>query len=743
GAAVPVELDGELTAALGALARRHGTTLFMTLLAGWAAVLGRLSGQDDVVIGTPSANRGREEVEGLIGFFVDTFALRIDLAGAPTVAALLARARTRALEARQHADIPFEQVVERVRPARSPAYTPIFQVMLTWQNAPAARLRLPNCEVEEVGDPPETTAKFDLSLSLAEEDGRIAGELAYATALFDRATVERYAGYLRAALTSMAADDGLRVDDLPLLGEEERRCVVETWNETAAAYPADDCIHRLVAARARRTPGAVAVVHEGERLTYARVDGNAARLARELRGRGVGRGAFVPILAERGPAAPVAMLAVMKAGAAFVPLDPAWPDERLRAAVDDLDPATVVADTASAGRAAALGRPVLVAAVEAVDGMGDGETMDDGVGEGDAIYAIFTSGSTGAPKAAVVHHGGIANRFGWMSARFGAASAGSVLQTTRHVFDSAVWQLFWPLVHGGRTVIPRDGGEADAEHLLSIIQAERVTMTDFVPSVFNALVPDLVADAGARERLASLRTVVVGGEQITGETTYRFLGALPGVRVVNLYGPTECSIGSICHEVRPDGGERIPIGTPISNTRALVLDARGRPVPRGAAGEIHLGGRCVGLGYRNDPRKTAAAFVPDPFGEPGARMYRTGDLGRHRADGSIEYLGRVDQQVKIRGFRVEPGEVEARLRAHPAVREAVVVAREDQPGERRLVAYVAGDAVEPDELRAHLSAHLPEPMVPAAFVRLDALPLTPNGKLDRRALPAPEVDAYA
>ncbi|HEU0297843.1 MAG TPA: amino acid adenylation domain-containing protein, partial [Longimicrobium sp.] len=624
------------------------------------------------------------------------------------------------------------------RPARSLAYTPLFQVMLAWQNAPAARLHLPGVDVVEMDDR-EATAKFDLSLSLAEAGGRIAGELAYATALFDRATAERYAGYLRAALAAMAADDRLRVDDLPLLDEEERRLVVEEWNATAAAYPADDCIHRLVQARARRTPGAVAVVHEGARLTCAQVDGSAARLARALRTLGVGRGAFVPVLAERGPAAPVAMLAAIKAGAAFVPLDPAWPDERLRAAVRDLDPAVVLADAASAERAAALGRPVLVAGVEAGDGddADDVEALDGGVGAGDAVYAIYTSGSTGVPKAAVVHHGGIANRFGWMSARFGAESAACVLQTTRHVFDSAVWQLFWPMAHGGRAVIPRDGGEADAGYLLETIGAEGVTMTDFVPSVFNALLPDLVADAGARERLASLRTVVVGGEQITAETTYRFLGALPGVRVVNLYGPTECSIGSICHEVRDDGGERIPIGTPISNTRALLLDRRGRPVPRGAAGEIHLGGRCVGLGYRGDPRRTAAAFVPDPFGEPGARLYRTGDLGRHRADGSIEYLGRIDQQVKVRGFRIEPGEIEARLRAHPAVREAVVVAREDAPGERRLVAYVAGGAVEAGELRAHLAAHLPGPMVPAAFVWLDALPLTPNGKLDRRALPAP------
>jgi len=764
GGSVPVEFDGALAAGLGALARRHGATLFMTLLAGWAAVLARLSGQGDVVVGTPSANREREEVEGLIGFFVDTLALRIDLHGAPTVAELLARVRARALEARQHADIPFEQVVERVRPARSPAYTPLFQVMLTWHDAPPARLDLPRIEVERVDGAGDDTAKFDLSLSLGEAGGRITGELAYATALFDRATAERYAGYLRAAVAAMAADDTLRVDDLPLLAEAERRRVVEEWNATAAAYPAHDLLHRLVAAQARRTPGAVAVVHEGVRLTYAQVDGSAARLARALRGRGVGRGAFVPVLAERGPAAPVAMLAAMKAGAAFVPLDPAWPDARLRAALGDLDPAAVLADAASARRAAALGRPVLVAAVEAGDGEEgeDGEVMDGGVGEGDAIYAIYTSGSTGLPKAAVVHHGGIANRFGWMSARFGAGSAASVLQTTRHVFDSAVWQLFWPLVHGGRTVIPRGGGEADASHLLGLIEAEGVTMTDFVPSVFNALVPDLVASEGARARLASLRTVVVGGEQITAETTWRFLAALPAVRVVNLYGPTECSIGSICHEVRPGGGEPIAIGTPISNTRALLLDGRGRPVPRGAAGEIHLGGRCVGLGYRGDPRRTAAAFVPDPFGEPGARLYRTGDLGRHRADGSIEFLGRIDQQVKVRGVRIEPGEVETRLRAHPAVREAAVVAREDVPGERRLVAYLVGepvddgvanvmsdvvgdvvdavDVVDADALRAHLAAHLAGPMIPAAFVWLRALPLTPGGKLDRRALPAPEGD---
>ncbi|HYW11720.1 MAG TPA: amino acid adenylation domain-containing protein, partial [Longimicrobium sp.] len=482
-------------------------------------------------------------------------------------------------------------------------------------------------------------------------------------------------------------------------------------------------------------PDAVALVHEGQRITYAALNASANRLAHELRDRGMGRGSFVPVLAERGPHVAVAMLAVMKASAAFVPLDAKWPEERLRRVLDDLRAPVMLAGAGTDALAAALGMPVLPVQIGAGD---DVPNLASGTGPDDPIYAIYTSGSTGVPKGAVVPHGGISNRFHWMTETFGAESAASVLQTTRHVYDSAVWQLFWPLTVGGQTVIPRPDGETDADYLVELIRGEAVTMTDFVPSVFNALVPELAADASARERLASLRTVIVGGEQITAETTYRFMDLFPGVGVVNLYGPTECSIGSIHHPVSAADGSRIPIGRPIANTSALILDRGGRLVPQGVPGEIHLGGRCVGLGYIGDGARTSAVFIPNPYAPRGGeRLYRTGDLGRYRADGSIECLGRLDEQVKIRGFRIEPGEVETVLRRMDGVRDCAVIAREDRPGDRRLVAYVAGGA-DLDALRMQLRQLLPDYMVPAAFVAVDALPVTANGKLDRRALPAPE-----
>jgi amino acid adenylation domain-containing protein/non-ribosomal peptide synthase protein (TIGR01720 family) len=731
-------LSPELSAALRARGREEGATPFMLLLGAFQAVLARWSGEADVVVGAPAAGRTRPQVENLAGFFVNLLALRTDLSGDPSFRELLARVRETVLGAHAHQELPFDMLVDALKLERSPAVTPLFQVLFTFHPSAREPLRLGDARVAAAAASRET-AKFDLALDVMDDGERLSVSLLYRRALFAEDTAGRMLDHLARVLEQAAADPGVRLSALRLLAPAERARVVEEWNRAAAEPPPARAVHRHVEAWAARAPGAVALVHEGERWTYARVNGCANTLARALRAGGAGCGAFVPVLAERGPAAAVAMLAVMKSGAAFVPLDPAWPQERLRRALRELRAPLVVACAASLPAAGALGAPVLAADLDA----GEAPDLEVEPGAEDPLYAIYTSGSTGIPKAAVVPHGGIANRFAWMSRRFGAPSAACVLQTTAHVYDSAVWQLLWPLTEGGRTVVPRAGGEADARYLVELVRAEGVTMTDFVPSVFNAIVPELVSGRVAREALASLRTVVVGGEQITAETTHRFMDAFPDVRVVNLYGPTECSIGSVCHPVGMEDGGRIPIGRPIDHTTALLLDRRGDPVPVGVPGEIHLGGRCVGLGYLNAAARTAAAFVPDPYAaRPGARLYRTGDLGRYRADGSIEYLRRLDDQVKIRGFRIEPAEVERALASHPRVRQARVVVRGDGTGEKRLVAYVVGDAPG-QEMRAHLRRTLPEYMVPAAFVALDALPLTPGGKLDRAALPAPEPAAAA
>ncbi|HET7233884.1 MAG TPA: amino acid adenylation domain-containing protein, partial [Longimicrobium sp.] len=741
GASLKVEFDAGLAAALKALSQRHGATLYMTLLAGWAAVLSRLSGQDDVVIGTPSANRGRSEIEGLIGFFVNTLPVRVDLSGAPTVAQALGRVKARALEAQQNQDIPFEQVVERVQPARSLAHSPLFQVMFAWQNAPAGRLELPGLSLAPADAAPHVTAKFDLLLALWEDDGRIAGEVEYATALFDGATVERWLGYLRRVLEAMAADDGLGIDRLPMLAEAERRLVLREWNATDAAYPRDACVHELVEAQVERTPGAVAVVFEGEGVTYAELNARANRLAHHLRGLGVVPDARVGICVERSVEMVVGLVGILKAGGAYVPLDASYPVERLRNMLEDSAPAVLLTHPPLAGTVAELSAG---SAVPVLDLTKDAVWSDQpetnpgrvGVGPRNLGHVLFTSGSTGRPKGVMLEHGSLVNRLAWMQGRYRMTPDEALLQKTPFSFDVSFWEFFWPLMVGARVVMARPGGHRDPAYLVEVIRREGVTHAHFVPSMLPLFLehPDAAKCTG-------LLRVPVSGEAVSSALVRHFHQRLPGVELTNQYGPTES--GEVTEWKCDPAAERVSIGRAIHNSAVYVLDRAGEPVPVGVAGELFIGGVAVARGYLGRPRLTAERFVPDPFGEPGARLYRTGDLCRWLADGTLEYLGRTDFQVKVRGFRVEPGEIEARLAAHPGVREAVVLALDDGAGGKRLAAYFVGEALESEALRAHLAGQLPDYMVPAAFVRLDALPLTPNGKLDRRALPAPGADAFA
>ncbi|HYR09716.1 MAG TPA: amino acid adenylation domain-containing protein, partial [Longimicrobium sp.] len=730
GAALGIDLGEELTAGLKALGRRRGTTLFMTLLAGWAAVLGRLSGQDDVVVGAPSANRGRAEIEGLIGFFVNTLALRVDFSGSPTVAELLEQVRARSLGAQQNQDIPFEQVVDLVQPARSLAHTPLFQVMFAWQGVSEGRPELPGLRAGGVGPASQATAKFDLALALWEAGGRIAGSLTYATSLFEQVTIERHLAYLRRVLEAMADDDLQAVDALPLLPEAERRLVLEEWNRTEAGYPRGLCMHELFEAQVRRTPDAVAVVSGDRSLTYAELNARANRLARRLAALGAGPERIVALALARSVEMVVALLAVNKAGAAFLPVDPVYPAERRRWMLERSAARLVLTTSALAAdlpetRAAVVALDEIAAEVEGED---DGDLSVD-VHVENAAYVIFTSGSTGRPKGVVVPHRGIGNLAEAQREAFGVEPGGRVLQFASFSFDAAVAEVAHALLSGATLVMARPG-QAGPE-LLALLRDRAVTVATLPPSLLAALPAD---------ELPALRTVVSAGEAVSADVVARW-GA--GRRFVNAYGPTETTVCATVSIDPPTSG-RPPIGWPIANVRAYVLDARMQPVPVGVPGELYVGGVGVVRGYLGQPVQTAERFVPDPFGsDAGARLYRTGDLGRWLADGTIEFLGRADFQVKVRGFRIEPGEIEARLAEHEDVREAVVVARENEAGDRRLVAYWVGEAVEIDALRAHLSARLPEHMVPAAYVHLEMLPLTPNGKVDRKALPAPEGDAYA
>jgi amino acid adenylation domain-containing protein len=729
GASLKVELDEALTAALRTLSQRHGATLYMTLLAGWAAVLARLSGQDEVVIGTPSANRGRSEIEGLIGFFVNTLPLRVDLSGVPTVAGLLDRVRVLALEAQQNQDIPFEQVVERVRPARSLAYSPLFQVMFAWQNAPRGSLELPRLRLSPADAEPAATAKFDLLLSLWEEDGRIAGDVEYATSLLERATVQRYVGYLRRVLEEMAADDSAPIHRLALLDAAERRVVVEEWNATDAGYPAGACVHDLFRAQAARTPEAVALSWRGERLTYAQLEARANQIANALRRRGVGPEVRVGICLPRTPELVAAMLGVLGAGGAYVPLDPAYPRERLGYMLEDAGVTLVLTESSLADRLpeGAAGLLLLDRERDSIAAESTAAPESGAVPE-NLSHVIFTSGSTGRPKGVMIRHSSTVVLLHWLRENVTDEERSSVLFSTSINFDVSIAEVFGTLAWGGKLVI--------AENALELATlGEEVVYASMVPSV----AAELLRSGGIP---ASVKTLNLGGEPLPNMLAQGLYALETVEKVGNLYGPTEDTTYST-YSLVPRSADQVLVGTPVANTRAYVLDAHLQPVPMGVVGELYLAGDGLSRGYANGPAMTAERFVPCPFGAPGARMYRVMDRIRRRADGELEYLGRTDFQVKVRGFRIELGEIEARLASHPGVREAVALALNDAAGGKRLVAYFVGEALESEALRAHLSARLPEYMVPAAFVRLDAFPLTPNGKLDRRALPAPDADAFA
>ncbi|HEV2149307.1 MAG TPA: amino acid adenylation domain-containing protein, partial [Longimicrobiaceae bacterium] len=686
GSFVGLELDEELTAGLKALSQRWGTTLFMTLLAGWAAVLSRLSGQEDLVVGTPTANRGQAEIEGLIGFFVNTLALRLDLSGGPTVAELLERVRERALEAQQNQDIPFEQVVEAVRPARSLAHTLLFQVTFTWQNVPRERMELPGLELAPVQGASQAweTAKSDLGLSLSEAGERIVGGLVYATSIFERTTAERYLGYLRRVLEEMAAGPERPVAGLEMLPQAERRQVVEAWNATDAEHPRNACVHELFERRVERAPDAAALVFGDETLTYAELNRRANRLAHYLRELGVGPDVRVALGVERSPEMVVALLAVLKAGGAYVPLDPEYPAERLRHMLEDSRPALLLTQGRLRGRFPApevRALPLDAAAAPWAD-RPDTNPGRAGLTPEHLAYVIYTSGSTGRPKGVMVAHRGVCNLALAQVHGFAVEPGSRVLQFASISFDASVSEVFTALVRGAALHVPPPGILA-GDTLVQALARHRITHVTLPPAVLATL---------PERAVPGVETLVLAGDVATEAAARPWMA---GRRLVNAYGPTEATVCATLHECRADAPGSPPIGRPIFNVRVYLLDTEGEPVPVGVVGELHVGGAGVARGYQNRPELTAERFLPDPFGaQPGARLYRTGDLARWRADGTIDFLGRNDQQVKIRGFRIEPGEVESVLVDDPRVGQAVVAVREDLPGERGLVAYVVPAAEE-------------------------------------------------
>ena len=753
GAGESLEIGAPTVAALRELCRAQSVTMFMALLAAFGVLLSRYSGQDDVVVGTPHANRNRSEVEPLIGYFVNMLPVRMDLSGDPSFVELLGRVKTATMGAYAHQDLPFAKIVDVLRLERDPSRSPLFQTSFSLtiplpSRAPAdadGLLRMLDTDSPSspsaAGSASVTTSKFDLGLFAQELPDRLYLGMQCASVLFETASVRRMLGHFRVLLEGVVADPGARVSELPLLGEEERRQLLVEWNATAAPVP-PGCVHELFEAQAAARPEAVAAVANGERISYGELNRQADQVAGYLRGLGVGPEVLVGVCMRRSLRRVAAVLGVLKAGGAYVPLDPAHPAERLGFMISDSSTAVVLAERATV---AALGDLQATGDLETtvvcldtewerVAGC-EGMVAAGQVGARNLAYVIYTSGSTGQPKGVLIEHRSVLNYIVSRVEEFGLGPDDRVLQLASLSFDVSVFEMFVTLASGATLCLATEEALGSPLRLAGLLRDQRVSLALLPPPVASLL-------AGDAESFVDLRVVIVGGEAGTPELVRAWVR--PGRRFYNGYGPTEATVAVTVAQCRGDEPQP-PIGRPMANQQVYVLDRHLNPVPVGVAGQLYVSGVGLARGYLNRPELTADRFIPNPFvAEAGARLYATGDLVRYLADGNLVFLGRLDDQVKIRGFRVELGEIEAVLRACPGVVQAVVVARDDLGGQRQLVGYVTVDAAEvgqlsPAGLRRDLARRLPGYMVPAHVVVLDTLPLTPTGKVDRKALPAPVV----
>lgn len=718
-------LSKKLTESIKALSSRARATLFMTLLAAFKVLLCRYTGQEDIAVGTPIANRGRIELEALIGFFLNTLVLRTDLSRNPGFLELLARVRDVAFDAYAHQDLPFEKLVEELKPERILNQTPLFQVLFVLQNDAVRELKLEHLTVSRFTAEGNTT-QFDFSLFMAETDHGLVARAQYNTDLFDAGTMQRLLAHYQNLLKGIVADPTEAIWALPLLESSERNQLLSAWNDTKTEFPKGICIQELFESQAERTPDGVAVVYEDQRLTYGEVNRRANQLARYLRTFGVRPEVLVCICMERSLEMIVGLLGILKAGGAYVPLDPAYPKERLAFMLDDCQ-ATILLTQGSL----IAGLPNHEARVVCLDtdweeiGRESEENCVREAGCDNLAYVIYTSGSTGRPKGVAIEHRSAAALLHWARETFSPEEIAGTLASTSICFDLSIFEIFFPLSSGGKVIIAKNALE-----LPTLQTAEPVTLVNTVPSAMA----ELMRTGGLP---ASVRTVCLAGEPLPVRLVEQIYQQQTIQKVFDLYGPTEDTTYST-FALRSVSGPAT-IGWPIANTQIYLLDSHMQPVPIGVSGELYIGGAGLARGYLNRPELTAEKFIPNPFGdEPGVRLYHTGDMARYLPDGNIEFLGRVDHQVKIRGFRIELGEIEAALTDYPGVLQSVAAVTIDESDNKRLAAYVvANHEVFPatSELRGFLKDKLPEYMIPSAFVILDALPLTPNGKVDRKALP--------
>ena len=739
GARQCLVLSFDLTQALKTLSQQEGVTLYMTLLAAFKTLLYRYTGQDDIVVGTFSANRNRPELEGLIGCFLNTLVLRTDMSGTPSFRELLKRVRQVTLGAYAHEDLPFEKLVQTLQPERNLSQNPLFQVAFAPQ-PPMPSLNS-GWTINQL-DIQTDTAKFDLSLDVEERPEGIIGRLEYNTDLFDANTISRMIGHFQTLLEAIVANPEQRVSELPLLTEAERQQLLVEWNNTFAEYPQDKCIHQLFEAWAQQQPDAVALVKENQQLTYGELNRRANKIAHYLQSLGVGSEVLVGLCVERSFEMIVGLLGILKAGGAYVPLDPAYPSERLAFMLEDTSVSVLLTQVRLVeslpqhqARVLCLDRDWEVIAQHSEENPTSGVTPDN------LAYLMYTSGSTGKPKGVSVIHQGVVRLV--KETNYANLRAEEVfLQLAPISFDASTFEIWGSLLNGARLVV-MPPHTPSLQELGQALRQYQITTLWLTAGLFHLMVEEQLED------LKNLRQLLAGGDVLSVPHVKKVLQELKGCILINGYGPTENTTFTCCYPITEPSlvGNTVPIGRPIANTQVYLLDDQLQPVPIGVPGELYIGGDGLARGYLNRPDLTALAFIPNPFSDkPGARLYKTGDLARYLADGNIEFLGRVDNQVKIRGFRIELGEIEAALLQHPDVREAVVIVREDIPGDKRLVAYVVPkvEAVQEaalptvGELRSFLLAKLPDYMVPGAFVFLEAMPLTPNGKIDRRALPAPD-----
>ncbi|GHE34638.1 non-ribosomal peptide synthetase [Streptomyces capitiformicae] len=738
GGQVRFTVPGDVARTLRTCAAAHGASLFMVTLAAFKLLLAKWSGQRDIVVGSAVAGRTSSDLEDLAGNFVNMLVLRTKMDDGLTLGGLVNQVKSVTLEAYDHQELPFERLVAELAPERGPAgANPVFQVTYSLQTiGESERWSIPGVTVRavDIGAP---RAKFDLECQLVErDDGSLHGDIVFATELYEPATVRRMARHFLGVLRAMTQNPGLSVDLVDLLDDAERQELIHGFNDTAVGCPHDMTVHQLIEEQAARTPHTVAIVEDGDRLTYQELNAQANQLSRLLAARGVTPGNLVAVCASRSIDTVVTLLAIWKAGAAYVPVDPDYPDDRLTFMLSDAGAVLLTTQEQHRERMARISAvPQLVVdlerqAVAAQDG-GDTEPLSR---PGDLAYVLYTSGSTGRPKGVQVTHGSLANYLLWCADAYDLAQGTGSLVHSSLSFDLTVTSLFGPLLAGGRIRLLDDG--SGVEELAAAVRRGRdLTLVKLTPTHLELLNRLLAPE----ELVGRVRTLVVGGEALRADTLRAFRAA--GTRIINEYGPTETVVGSIAYEVGPDLPDQgsVPIGRPVANTQAYVLDPQGRPVVRGAVGELHLAGAGVARGYAGRPDVTADRFLPCPYGQPGTRMYRTGDLVRLAHDGRLMYQGRIDDQVKLHGYRIELGEIETVLAGHEEVESCAVALRADGTGEPRLLAAyvpVAGRSPAQDSMRAWCRRHLPRHMIPTWFTLVTSLPLSPNGKIDRSSLPA-------